>query len=117
MSDMTSQVPLAPLPPERQPAAVAAAAWQPATPPERRLRLWPGVVIVALLWLVTTLPGWLAPATVIQFYGMMFGPMAAVLALVFRGVSDIQTLQRIDPSPLRIKTAAGAEIQKPHDHL
>ena len=42
---------------------------------------------------------------------------AAVLALVFRGVSDIQTLQRSDPSPLRIKTAAGAEIQKPHDHL
>ena len=42
---------------------------------------------------------------------------AAVLALVFRGVSDIHTLQRIDPSPLRIKTTAGAEIQKPHDQL
>lgn len=42
---------------------------------------------------------------------------AAVLALVFRGVNDIPTLQRLDPSPLRIKTAAGAEIQKPHEHL
>src|SRR5262249_48965235 len=39
---------------------------------------------------------------------------AAVLALVFRGVNDIDTLQRLDPSPLRIKTAAGDAIQKPH---
>ncbi len=42
---------------------------------------------------------------------------AAVLALVFRGVSDIYTLQCLDPSPLRIQTAAGAEIQKPHEGL
>jgi len=42
---------------------------------------------------------------------------AAVLALVFRGVSDIYSLQCIDPSPLRIKTTAGAEIQRPHDSL
>ncbi len=42
---------------------------------------------------------------------------AAVLALVFRGVSDIHTLQTLNPSPLRIKTQAGAQIQKPHEHL
>ncbi|HVO41052.1 MAG TPA: IMP dehydrogenase [Aggregatilineales bacterium] len=42
---------------------------------------------------------------------------AAVLALVFRGVSDIYSLQSLDPSPLRLKTAAGAQIQKPHEHL
>jgi hypothetical protein len=42
---------------------------------------------------------------------------AAVLALVFRGVSDIHALQCLDPSPLRIKTTAGAQIQKPHEHL
>lgn len=42
---------------------------------------------------------------------------AAVLALVFRGVSDIHTLQCLDPSPLRIQTTAGAEIQKPHEGL
>jgi hypothetical protein len=42
---------------------------------------------------------------------------AAVLALVFRGVSDIHSLQCIDPSPLRVKTTAGAEIQKPHERL
>jgi IMP dehydrogenase / GMP reductase domain len=42
---------------------------------------------------------------------------AAVLALVFRGVSDIHELQCLDPSPLRIKTAAGAQIQKPHEAL
>jgi len=82
MSDTTSHVPLAPLPPEQQPAAVTAAAWQPAPPRARRLRLWPGVLIVGVLWLVTTLPGWLAPASMLQFYTMMFGPMAAALALV-----------------------------------
>jgi hypothetical protein len=42
---------------------------------------------------------------------------AAVLALVFRGVNDIDTLQRLDPSPLRIKTTAGDVIQKPHEKL
>lgn len=42
---------------------------------------------------------------------------AAILALVFRGVSDIHSLQNLSPSPLRIKTAAGAEIQRPHEHL
>jgi IMP dehydrogenase / GMP reductase domain len=42
---------------------------------------------------------------------------AAVLALVFRGVSDIHTLQCLDPSPLRVKTSAGAQIQKPHEQL
>jgi outer membrane protein assembly factor BamB len=82
MNDTPSQLPLAPLPPEQQPAAAAAAARQPATPSERRLRLWPGVVIVALLWLVSTLPGWLAPASMIQFYGMFIGPMVAALAFV-----------------------------------
>ena len=72
MSNTTSQVPLAPLLPEQQPAASR----------EQRLRLWPGVVIVASLWLVTTLPGWLAPATKIQFYSMFIGPMAAALIFV-----------------------------------
>lgn len=42
---------------------------------------------------------------------------AAVLALVFRGVNSIHALQSLDPSPLRIKTTAGAQIQKPHEHL
>ncbi|MBX3086500.1 MAG: IMP dehydrogenase [Anaerolineae bacterium] len=42
---------------------------------------------------------------------------AAVLALVFRGVSDINALQSLDPSPLRIKTTAGNQIQRPHEHL
>jgi outer membrane protein assembly factor BamB len=81
MSDMTSHVPLVPPLPEQQPAGVTAAARHPA-PPERRLRLWPGVVIVALLWPITTLPGWLAPTSMLQFYTMMFGPMVATLALV-----------------------------------
>jgi hypothetical protein len=63
-----------------------------------------------------------SPAFVTQHYptitlNLYYLCEAAVLALVFRGVSDIYTLQCLDPSPLRIKTAAGAQIQKPHEAL
>ncbi|MFH2019609.1 MAG: IMP dehydrogenase [bacterium] len=37
-----------------------------------------------------------------------------ILALVFRGVSSIQELQNINPSPLRLKTESGTYLQRPH---
>ena len=40
---------------------------------ESRPRLWPGVVIVALVWLVVTVPSWVAPATMVQFMAMLWG--------------------------------------------
>lgn len=63
-----------------------------------------------------------SPAFVQQQYPTVMANLyqlceAAVLALVFRGVNSIYALQCIDPSPLRIKTTAGAQIQKPHEHL
>jgi outer membrane protein assembly factor BamB len=48
--------------------------------PEPRPRLWIGVVIVALQWLVITVPGWIAPATMIQFMAMLCGPIIAAVA-------------------------------------
>jgi outer membrane protein assembly factor BamB len=48
---------------------------------ERRLRLWPGVILVALLWFLLTVPGWLAPATKIQFFSMFLGPIAVAAAV------------------------------------
>jgi len=49
---------------------------------ERRLRLWPGVVIVALMWVLILVPAWLAPATLVQFLLMFWSPIVATLAVV-----------------------------------
>ncbi|NOY14759.1 MAG: hypothetical protein GXP43_00915 [bacterium] len=37
-----------------------------------------------------------------------------ILSLVFRGVTEIDQLQHLDPSPLRLKTSAGDRIQNTH---
>jgi outer membrane protein assembly factor BamB len=54
----------------------------PAVPVERRLRLWPGLVIVALEWIAITVPPWLAPGTMAHFVGVFLAPTVAALALV-----------------------------------
>ena len=81
MSDVTSQVPHAPLPPEWQKPGAFAIPSQASPSVERRLRLWPGVILVALLWFLLTVPGWLAPATKIQFFSMFLGPIAVAAAV------------------------------------
>jgi outer membrane protein assembly factor BamB len=62
----------------------APAPTEAAVPPsaERRLRLWPGVVIIALLWPVIKVPGWIAPGTMMQFRAMFMAPMAATALLM-----------------------------------
>ncbi len=77
MSDTKAQVP-SPPPPSAQSAATAADT--PST--RRRLRLWPGVVIVVLEWLLITVPGWVAPGTMSQFMAMFWGPLIATLAFL-----------------------------------
>ncbi|MGE5195503.1 MAG: PQQ-binding-like beta-propeller repeat protein [Deltaproteobacteria bacterium] len=49
---------------------------------EPRLRLWPGVAIVALQAIGITLAKTLAPATMIHFYAMFMGPMAGAAIFV-----------------------------------
>ena len=39
--------------------------------PQKPLRLWPGVVIVVLQFISLYAPGYLAPGTMVMFYGMM----------------------------------------------
>jgi outer membrane protein assembly factor BamB len=52
------------------------AAFQPAGPaPQPRLRLWPAVILLGLQWLCMTVPSWLAPGTMLQFFGMFISPM------------------------------------------
>jgi outer membrane protein assembly factor BamB len=77
--DVTSQPP-----PAAQPDTVTSVA--PALPPlgRPRPRLWPGVVIVALMWAALTVPGWVAPGSFFQFQAMFLAPqIAAGLFLIW----------------------------------
>jgi outer membrane protein assembly factor BamB len=49
---------------------------------ERRLRLWPGVAIVAIMWLVIKVPGWVDAGGFAQFMGMYWGGMLGAAAIV-----------------------------------
>lgn len=71
MSDTLSPVPSAPPTPE---------GFSPPPAPAPRLRLWPGVVIVTLVWLAITLPGRLVPGTFTQFIAMFWGPIVGAVA-------------------------------------
>src|SRR4051812_2320052 len=49
--------------------------------PDRTLRLWPGVLIVGLMWALTTVPVRVLPPGPLVFMLMFMGPMAAAAAL------------------------------------
>lgn len=51
------------------------------TPP-RRVRIWPALIIVSLQWIISTVPGWLAPGTMIQFYSMFLGTLVGPIAVL-----------------------------------
>jgi outer membrane protein assembly factor BamB len=93
MSDTASQFSEQPLPQPQQPTTQFSEQPLPASgqtletiapPPSvrRRLRLWPGIVIIALQWGVVTAIGQLFPATPIQFQAMFLGPMIGTLAVL-----------------------------------
>src|SRR5262249_11933921 len=50
-------------------------------PASTRPRLWPGVVILVLQWLLILVPGWVAPGSRIQFMAMFWGPVAGAAGL------------------------------------
>jgi outer membrane protein assembly factor BamB len=62
---------------------MSAAASIPAiqTSTERRLRLWPAVVIVVLQWLAIKAPDWIIPGTFAQFMFKFNAPMVATAAI------------------------------------
>jgi outer membrane protein assembly factor BamB len=74
MSDATPTVPDQPDSTATPAGPPSPASAVPAAPP---MRLWPGVAIVALLWIASTLAKLFAPATMIHFYAMFMGPMVA----------------------------------------
>jgi outer membrane protein assembly factor BamB len=81
MSESISQIPPRPDLPGTPVPHAAANLGQPARKAAPRLRLWPVVVIVALQWLIMLVPGWVAPATMLHFYGAMLGPLVGGLAV------------------------------------
>jgi outer membrane protein assembly factor BamB len=92
MSDTKSQFSEQPIPPQQSSSQFSDEPLPPkgpaldalAAPPsvQRRLRLWPGVVIIAIQWAVVTGIGQLFPATPVQFMAMFIGPMAGALAIL-----------------------------------
>src|SRR5262249_31603972 len=80
MNDAASPLLPAPLP-EALPLAAATDSSQPSPYSERRLRLWPGVVIVVFQWFLITIPGVIAPNTMVQFFGLFWGPILGASAL------------------------------------
>jgi outer membrane protein assembly factor BamB len=95
MNDFSSQPPLTssdaqtaitttpPAPPDLSEAVTSQAPALKAVPApaERRLRIWPAVIILALQWLGATLPGQIAPATLVHFMSLFLAPQIAALAL------------------------------------
>jgi outer membrane protein assembly factor BamB len=82
MSDIAPQFSFTPSLPETTSPPQVTASVQPVAIGERRLRLWPGLAILVLMWLAITVPGWLAPGTPTQFFGMFWGPMVGTALLV-----------------------------------
>jgi outer membrane protein assembly factor BamB len=84
MSDAASPHTATPLPPAYAP------------PAERRPRLWPGVVLVALYWAVLKLPGFIDAEPMTQFMIVFFGSMAvpALFALWWLFFSRVRWADR-----------------------
>ena len=81
MSDSTSTV--AAVTPSAEPQTKSSARIaEAAATGDRRLRVWPGVVIVALQWLLAQTASWLAPGTMFQFYALFMGALVAEAAFV-----------------------------------
>jgi outer membrane protein assembly factor BamB len=80
MSDVKSRDPSDTLPAPASPTAVVQA--RPAPEAERRVRLWPGVIIVLLTWLVIVVPSLVMPGTIMQVMLMMNGPLAGAALFV-----------------------------------
>jgi len=81
MIDKASMKSPAPQTNERQLELASAAPAQPA-PQLPRLRLWPGLIFVALQWFALTVPGWLGAEPMIQFYGLMIGPLVGMIGVL-----------------------------------
>ncbi len=81
MNDLPTQVAGAPISAESNVVPGTSELSQGKASAAVRLRVWPAVVIVVLQWVAIKGAAWAAPATMIQFMAMMWGPIAATVAL------------------------------------
>lgn len=81
MNDVPSSIPSASAPPAPQSSA-SEGALPRARPVERRLRLWPGVVVVVLQWLVIVAGDWFSTDPMTQFFARMWAPLVGAGAVV-----------------------------------
>ena len=77
---------------------------------EPRLRLWPGVLIVAVQWAASSLAQKFAAGTMIQFYAMFMGPMvgAALFTLWWLFASRLPWKERFLALAAAIATGVAA---------
>jgi outer membrane protein assembly factor BamB len=70
---------------------------EPARPPARRPRVWPGVAVVALMWLGILVPGWLDLGMFPQFMARFWAPIAgtALVALWWAFFSRVRWYDRL----------------------
>jgi outer membrane protein assembly factor BamB len=68
-----------------------------ALPAEPRPRVWPGLIVIVLQWIAILMPGWVAPGTITQFMGMIWGSLvaAAVIAVWWVFASRIRWTDRL----------------------
>jgi outer membrane protein assembly factor BamB len=81
MNQNAPQVSPAAPPEETEQQLTGAAVTKADLPGAWRLRLWPGVVIVGLQWLVILGPDYVVPGTMIQFQCKLFGALGATVAI------------------------------------
>jgi outer membrane protein assembly factor BamB len=60
----------------------------PAGATAKRLRIWPGIVVLVVQWLLMTVPHWLAPGTMVggmiaRFGGPLFGMLGVIIWWLF----------------------------------
>jgi len=73
MSDVVSEIQSAPPPESRLP---------PLPPSLRRPRIWPGVGVVAVMWLVAVGPRWLELEPFLRFLGVFWAPIVGTAGVV-----------------------------------
>ena len=81
-------------------------------PAERRLRLWPGIVLIALMWLVSRGMAWVRPGTMEQFMALFLAPMVAagLITLWWLFFSRLRWWDRLLAPLAFVATAAAASF-------
>jgi outer membrane protein assembly factor BamB len=81
MSEVAPPVSADGLPPAAQPESAAAPVTTAVAPANGRPRLWPGVVIVLVQWLLIIGPDYVVPGSMIQFQAKILSAAGAMLAI------------------------------------